>query len=570
LLAVLLSWIVVVLWSTYFGPKPTPTPELTPIEETIGEEVPERPAAQEPAAERSETSASLAEAGAEAGTEAVEVVEAANKELVSFETEDALISFTNEGAQLVSYRVKTQVDDAGEPMELVRRRQEGLLPFSLVDEAGEGLPLNDALFVVEENRGEAGAKILEFRYQGALGRATKRFQFGETGLFSYSVETDAAAGWGIFIGPGVANPSPVQLEQAQYWRGAVYMEGKDRERVDGRKASETTTVAPDSIRWMALDDQYFLAAVIPGRGTRSLHLKPYLLGAAGDEAALRPMPAKDLLTAEEKKEVRSLALIVEARGESLEGESYWGPKAYGELAKLPFGLQKAVNFGFFGFLARPLQIGLNFIHDRVVPNYGWAIILLTIGIRILILPLMYQSMRSSQKMQELNPKIQAIRGRYRSKLKDRQGRPNADAQRKMQEEIMGLYKSEGVNPASGCIPVFFQLPIFFAYYQLLGSAIELRHAPWIAWIQDLSVMDPHYVLPVIMFVTQFIQQYRMPMGGDPMQRRLMMLLPLVMFFFLLKFPAGLVLYWLTSNVFSIGQQEVYFALGRKKKEAAAA
>jgi len=479
------------------------------------------------------------------------------------ETDRFFAEFTNRGAQLLSFRLKNHLDDEGQPFELIRPREGDLLPFGLVSPEGEGLSVNQALFASRQDEVE-GVRIFEFEYRGPEGWALKRFSVDAEGFVRFEVDKSGTAPWGVFFGPGVGWPDKVQLEQAQYWRGAVYLSGDDKETVDARKAKEPETLSPGSLNWVALDDQYFLASVIPGSGVGAVVLQPFLMGPA-DAAVATPrlLPPKSDLSSEDKKEVRSLGLILQARGSRVEGSSFWGAKTYAQLASLPHDLERSVNYGWFSFLARPLQLGLNFIYANIVSNYGWAIVLMTLVIRFLMLPLTYQSMKSSQKMQQLNPKVQAIRAKYRGKVKDRQGRPNVEAQRKMQDEIMQVYKGEGVNPASGCFPMIFQIPVFLAYYQLLGGAIELRHAPWLGWVQDLSVMDPYYVLPIVMFATQFIQQLRMPMGTDPMQRRLFLLMPFVFLFLFLKFPAGLVLYWLTNNVFTIGQQEVYKLLGHQ-------
>ena len=224
-----------------------------------------------------------------------------------------------------------------------------------------------------------------------------------------------------------------------------------------------------------------------------------------------------------------------------------------------------MRLGWFKFLALPLLWGLRWIHDNVVANYGWAIILMTILVRLILFPLTHKSTVSMQKMQEVNPKVQAIRQKYRSKLKDKQGRPNAEMQRKMNEETMALYKAEGVNPAGGCLPMLLQMPVLFAFYNLLYAAIEIRHAPWMLWIQDLSAMDPYYVLPIVMGASQFLQQKMTPAAGDPMQRRMFAMMPIFFTILFLKFPSGLVLYWLTNNVLGIGQQLMYKRLREAKK-----
>ncbi len=200
---------------------------------------------------------------------------------------------------------------------------------------------------------------------------------------------------------------------------------------------------------------------------------------------------------------------------------------------------------------------MQWIHGNIIANYGWAIILLTVVIRLLLFPLNHKSIVSMQKMQKINPKMQAIRAKYRPKLKDKKGRPNAEASAKMNQEIMALYKTEGVNPAAGCLPMLLQMPVLFAFYRLLSAAVELRHAPWLGWVTDLSAKDPYYVLPLIMGASMLVQQRMAPAQGDPMQRRLFMMMPVVFTVLFLQFPAGMVLYWLTNNILAIAQQAGY-------------
>jgi YidC/Oxa1 family membrane protein insertase len=254
---------------------------------------------------------------------------------------------------------------------------------------------------------------------------------------------------------------------------------------------------------------------------------------------------------------RDFLLEIEGRDGRIEATSYWGSKQLDRLTALPYGLDKTVKLGVFGFLARPLLYSLQWIHANVVANYGWAIILLTIALKIVLLPLSLSAFKSMRKMQKLNPKMQAVRERWKGKLRDKSGRFNSDAQRQMNEEIMGLYRSEGVNPAGGCFPMLIQLPVFFSFYSLLASAVELWHSPWIMWIHDLTAPDPYYVLPIVMGLSQIIQQRMTPPPPDPMQKRLMQFLPVVFTIFSLGFASGLVLYWLTNNILTIAQQKVY-------------
>ncbi|MCP4592932.1 MAG: membrane protein insertase YidC, partial [bacterium] len=216
--------------------------------------------------------------------------------------------------------------------------------------------------------------------------------------------------------------------------------------------------------------------------------------------------------------------------------------------------------------ALPLYYGLEWIYQRV-PNYGWAIVGITFLIKLIFFPLTHKSQESMGKMQELNPKVQAIRTKYRPKLKDSQGRPNPEAQRKMNEEVMAVYKTAGVNPVSGCFPMLLQMPVFFAFFRVLSLAVELRGAPWILWITDLSSPDPVWVLPLLMGGTSIAMQKMMPSSPDPMQRRMMQMMPIVFTVFAFQFPSGLVLYWVTNNLLTMAQQAV---LNRVKKLRAAA
>jgi YidC/Oxa1 family membrane protein insertase len=171
------------------------------------------------------------------------------------------------------------------------------------------------------------------------------------------------------------------------------------------------------------------------------------------------------------------------------------------------------------------------------------------------------------KMQELNPKVQAIRNKFRSKLRDKQGRPNLDAQKQMNEEVMSVYRTAGVNPASGCLPVLLQMPVFFAFFRLLTTAVELRGAEWLGWIQDLSQPDPYYLLPLVMGASSLAMQKMMPTSPDPMQRRIMQIMPIAFTAFAFAFPSGLVLYWMTNNILTMAQQ--YLINRMREREAPA-
>ncbi len=201
----------------------------------------------------------------------------------------------------------------------------------------------------------------------------------------------------------------------------------------------------------------------------------------------------------------------------------------------------------FGVIAEILLAVVKFCH-KLVPNWGVAIILLTILIKIIFFPLTYSSTKSMSKMADLQPKIKALRAKYKKAKSD------IEQRRQMNEEMMKLYKEQGVNPAGGCLPLLIQLPVFWGVFRMLVVAVEFRHAPFMLWITDLSVRDPYYVTPVLMGITQYISQKMTPTSADPSQAKMMLIMPFVMTIFFINFQSGLVLYWLTTNVLQIGQQ----------------
>ncbi len=563
LLAFALSLAVLILWGKLFPPPsppdqtpaPTQAPsEAAPVERPAETPVPdlERPVEQvEPPPAPTERIAADAE------------------QRVTVEGDWFRATFTNRGAQLISFLLLDHRTAEGGSVDLVRAREETPFPFAVVSSGGEPHPVNNALFVVARETGDEGEQVLRFRYSGPEGSVGKWFGFRHDGLIEVRAYIEGERGWGMVQGPGVHNPSADELGNRFARRSAIYQFGKDLERVDAQGAGEPTPIPAAGLQWIGLQDTYFLVAAIPRTGLEGATLGPVVMvpGQEGEAARFRPFLTEAELTGEQEDLIRELVLNLRAADEELSFLAYWGPKEYERLAALPYGLERSVNLGWFRLFALPLLYGLQWIHDNIVANYGWAIILLTVVIRVLLFPFTHMSMVSMQKMQGLNPKIQAIRQKYRPKLKDRQGRPNAEAQRKMNEEIMALYKSEGVNPAGGCLPLLLQFPVLIAFYYLLSAAIEIRGAPWILWIADLSVKDPFYVLPIVMGASQFVQQKMTPAAGDPMQRRLFALMPIFFTILFLGFPSGLVLYWLTNNLLGILQQVVYQRIKARREDS---
>jgi YidC/Oxa1 family membrane protein insertase len=279
-------------------------------------------------------------------------------------------------------------------------------------------------------------------------------------------------------------------------------------------------------RFAGIDDHYFIATVVsPGRAR--LEFQPIALPGA----AQRQFVAQTITFAEPPQGVRF----------------FFGPKQFDLLRSIDAELVRAINFGIFGWLAVPRLGALQWIYGYG-GNWGWAIVLLTIGINIAIFPLRHKSVVSMRKMQALQPQMKAIQDRYKDlKATD-------PARQKMNTEIMNLYREKGVNPASGCVPMLLQFPVLLAFYSMLSQSIELRGADFTLWINDLSQPDPYFVIPILMAVTMFWQTKITPSTADPAQQRVMMFMPLLFTVFFLWAPSGLVIYWFVSNLWAIGQQ----------------
>ena len=241
-----------------------------------------------------------------------------------------------------------------------------------------------------------------------------------------------------------------------------------------------------------------------------------------------------------------------SQDEKLHG--YIGPKEHKVLKAIDPVLTNAIEYGWFTFAAKPLFALLSWLHD-IFGNWGWAIIALTAIIRLVLYPLTYKGMVSMQKMKELAPKLKELKEKY---AKDPQ---------RLNAATMEMYKKHGANPLGGCLPMLLQIPVFFALYRTLLNAVELQGAPWILWIDDLSRMDPYYVLPILMGASMFLQQRMTPNNfTDPMQEKVFKYLPVIFTFFFVTFPSGLVLYWFVNNLFSIAQQYIVNQQFRNAKD----
>lgn len=239
---------------------------------------------------------------------------------------------------------------------------------------------------------------------------------------------------------------------------------------------------------------------------------------------------------------------------NIELEGYVGPKNYQLLKSIYEPLTDVVEYGLITFFAKPVFLLLEWLY-MLMGNWGWAIIGLTIIVRLILFPLSYKGIMSMQRLKDLTPKMKEIQEQYK-------GDPQ-----KMQMHMMQLYKKHGANPLGGCLPLLLQIPVFFAIYRVLYNAVELKSSEWILWIHDLSVMDPYFILPILMGASMYIQQALTPNTLDPMQAKIFKLLPIIFTLFLITFPAGLVLYWTINNIFAIGMQLVINKIIDKQRAA---
>jgi YidC/Oxa1 family membrane protein insertase len=294
----------------------------------------------------------------------------------------------------------------------------------------------------------------------------------------------------------------------------------------GLKESRTFT---GKVEWAGLDEGYFITAIIPESAKTWVTLSE---------------PPKASMVASVRTPVEALG---PGQAAQFSYVLYFGPKNLDYLK--PLGLDRAINFGWFDVLGKPLLRFLNWL-DRYSFNYGWAIVILTILLRIVFWYPNHKSYKSMKDMQKLQPKVAKLREKYK------------DDKETMNKELMALYRTFKVNPMAGCLPMVLQLPVFIALYNVLGYAIELRHASFIptlpfsniVWLADLSAKDPLLITPLVMGATMFLQQKMTPSTGDPTQAKMMMFLPLIFTFMFLNFASGLVVYWLVNNVLSIAQQ----------------
>jgi YidC/Oxa1 family membrane protein insertase len=458
---------------------------------------------------------------------------ASNQQTVTVDTELFRAEVSNRGGVLTSWELKhyRTAPPEEKPVQLVYSGGQFRGPLSItVSDSDVEKAIREGLYVIEKD-------FTTLNSSNPVGHITLRWQDTARQLSvekqltfhhdSYVIEVAVSL-------EGVSQPFDVGLGTnfgiVEWGDGFIGLIGS-ASLVDGKIEKETPDTELErkgNVQWVALQDKYFISVLMPRQATAALMKKE------GDKivsARVRTAPASP--------------------GAPVKLQLYAGPKEYDTLRTLNVGLEDTIDFGWFIFgswsvvkaVAKPIFYVLRFLYEYT-HNYGITIILLTMGLKLLFVPLQYKSYKSMKQMQVIQPKVLAVQ----EKFKDDRDRLN--------KELIKLYRDHRVNPVGGCLPMVLQMPVFVALFNILYMTIDLRQAPFMLWITDLSVQDPYYVLPVIMGATMVIQQKITPTTMDPTQAKMMLILPVFMTFLFINFPAGLVLYWLTNNVLTILQQIV--------------
>ncbi|MBW1710171.1 MAG: membrane protein insertase YidC [Deltaproteobacteria bacterium] len=545
LIAFALSIAVFVIWSYLFGPQPKQTtPTLT---ETTQETAP----ASEKAAPVTRTGKS--EPQARTATAATQAHDVSPGKEITVKTDLYTAKISENGGRLTSLtlnRYRTKADPDSPPKELVTVDSPGDYPLQTYFLSGSVPGLGNARFSTDKEAINLAAKArperltLTYKEESGL-EVTKVYTFHpdsylidlEVILRNFSEQTIddnlvleltsgpfkrkrrySFAGLGMLLGDNLHEIKLDKLEKGM------------------AKVQET----PYSLTWAGYEDQYFLAVALPENRDKT-KVKAARLGETGLRLDLINPPV--ILAPHTEKTYRYTL--------------YYGPKDYNLLKSLNNQLERSIYFGWFDVLAKPILVSMLWLH-QYVKNYGVTIIILTIIIKIIFWPLTHKSHKSMKEMQKIQPRITKLREKYKN---DKQA---------MNREMMQLYRTYKINPMGGCLPIAIQIPVFIALYRILDYSLELRHAPFWLWIQDLSAPDRLFefafkvpfmqepygipILTVLMGATMFLQQKMQPMPGDPTQAKMMMFMPLFFTFIFINFPSGLVLYWLVNNILTIGQQ----------------
>jgi YidC/Oxa1 family membrane protein insertase len=552
--ASLLSLVVILAWAKFFGPKP---PTNLPQANRPAQTVPAIPGANAPSSAGSATTGAAAAKGTT--TSASGVAQAAippkgdtQERSIVVENDLYRVEFSNRGAVVKSWQLKKYTDDSKPPriLDLVHpdaAQQTGGWPFAVAlnDEQQESAA-NNALYQVSTSASTLHAPAdAEFSWSDGHLEVTKHLHFDHT--YVVRVETSvkfngapivAGMSWlGGFGDLTVSNPAPIdtvsvfynengkltnimakKLDGPEKWPHGVWQGGKD---------------------WTGIEDRYFTAVFLPPTSAPPGSLE------ARYWKVFRTVQVEGKDTEEAVPQIQTAT-----SAQPLALRVYVGPKDYDELKKMNPPLHSLVNFGWLEFIADPLFHGLKWLHGYI-PNWGWAIVVLTLVVNMLLFPLRISSFRTTLKMQRVAPEIKQIQEKYK-KYSMRDPR-----KAEMNKEVMAVYSREKINPVGGCFQMFLQMPIWFGLNTVLRFAIEMRHAPWFGWIKDLSAKDPYYILPIIMGLSMYVVSKMTPMTTtDPQQQMMMKIMPVTMagLFMISPISSGLAVYILTSSLVGILQQ----------------
>ena len=541
ILAFALSFVVLVGWSLFFSPEPKKPPKEKDIPaDTIqtavkSEKIPQT-VSQAPSTNLSEPPKQAAPT--------------IDEKKIVVDTPLYKAVFSNVGPNITSFKLKKyrETTDPESPLVDLVALQKGMGDFLTIrfDDNTPSNTENLPFEVSQENltlQPDSEPQQIVFsatRPNGITVTQTFRFfsdRYGIDLVVAAANQTSAPVN-GVFRATLRAIPPE---EKASYYAFAGFALLQDNEltEMELEDPGEEDAVK-GNFEWLSYEDNYFISAIVPNSPTQGVFTGKKL--------------SSGIL---EGKFLPSPLVLAPSTQVTSPYQLYLGPKDLGILKSFGKNLDRAINFGWTDIIAKPLLYVLRFF-DQYIHNYGVSIILLTILVKILFWPLTHKSYKSMKEMQKLQPRMAKLREKYKN---DKQ---------KLNQEMMALYKTYKVNPMGGCLPMIVQIPVFFALFRVLGTCIELRHAPFVFWINDLSAPDrlfhfsfqipfmtPPYGIPVLtllMGASMFIQQKMTPTPGDPSQAKIMMFLPVIFTFMFINFPSGLVLYWLVNNLLSIGQQ----------------
>ncbi len=444
------------------------------------------------------------------------------------------IAFSNQGATVRSWQLKKAKGNDLKPLDLVNTASGRDFPFSLYFPNEK--PVVDVNWTWYKQTVEPDGLGVTYEFSDGHVSVRKVFRFQNASYLSM-VSTEVTL-------DGKALPHMIQwrggfgdltLSSAASSQRTLFFDVVANKLVEEapKSAAKGPLATGGNHSFAGIADAYFAAVFL-----------------AGGKSGMREVTFEDMVPTAHEKTPLALSGVAIGDGPANRFELFVGPKDIDVLKKINPKLESVVDFGWMAFLAKPLFMIVNWVNDNLVHNFGWAIVLVTVAINFVLFPLKLSNMKSMRKMQALKPQIDVINAKFKNiGLRDpKKGEQN--------EEVMALYKKHGVNPMGGCLPMLLQMPFFFAFYKVFTVSVEMRGAPWL-WVGDLSQPE-HWeikILPIVMIASQFIMQKMTPQaGGDPAQQKMMMFMPLVFGFMFYNFPSGLVLYYLTSNLVSMGQQ----------------